>query len=477
MNSGELEGIAKQLLTNPNDYGGHIWAHCPWHVEDTPGGAFYYTPEKDFGYCHSCGASGDLINVYQSLHGLDNPAAFKEFFTKFKPEVLSRSDLSSFRRTPRMPQERTGQSFEPKEYQNPEQLWQDKAKKLIAWGQKQLEHNLEIQNWLAERGIDLETARKFKLGWNPGERGKDIFRERSGWGLPVEYKENGKAKRLWIPRGLIVPYMDSSNILRIRIRRFTENENDMRYYMLPGSSPRMMLIPRKEKGSELPQGTVAVETELDAIMLHRYVGDLVHVVGLGSSSAKPDQDAYQLLQECSTILLAPDFDQAGAKAAEWWNVHFPDLSILWPVPYGKDPGDAMQKGLDIRQWIIAGLPPAWSYGPSFEQVDKSAKNSEQNYNQTEQGKGEKAVDDLNIPDSIKELYNLMQQYPVAVEVSQKGGLHLRENPVKALEYWEVSKRISDLVFGDDYVIDFLHFQARRLGRMINKDNLLDGVQE
>ncbi len=475
LNSGELDSIAKQILTEPHDYGGHIWAHCPWHVEDTPGGAFYYTPGKDFGYCHSCGTSGDLINIYQSIHGLENSAAFKEFFSKFRPDVLKGSgELSSFKRTPRMPREQSGQEYEPKHYQDPEEIWQEKAKRLIAWGQQHLERNQEIRNWLAARGIDMEMARKFKLGWNPGERGKDIFRERSSWGLQEEYKENGKPKKLWIPQGLIIPYMDNESILRIRVRRFTSQENELRYYMIPGSTPRMMLIERANTETGLPQGAVAVETELDAIMLHRFVGDLVDIIGLGSSSSKPDEAAYQLLQECNCILLALDFDQAGAKAAEWWNNHFPDISSLWPVPYGKDAGDALQKGLDIRQWILSGLPPAWNFGPSFEQVEKSVEKPQELSPNQENGN---AVDDLDIPDTIKELYHLLDQYPAAIEVAQNGSVHLRENPVKALEYWELSKRISDLVFGDDYVIDFLHFQAKRLGRIINRNNLLEGVNE
>ena len=61
------------------------------------------------------------------------------------------------------------------------------------------------------------------------------------------------------------------------------------------------------------------------------------------------------------FLIAIDYDDhPGAWAAAWWAENFSQAEI-WPPPRGKDPGEAYQKGVNIRDWIIAGLP-AWSLG-------------------------------------------------------------------------------------------------------------------
>jgi hypothetical protein len=54
-------------------------------------------------------------------------------------------------------------------------------------------------------------------------------------------------------------------------------------------------------------------------------------------------------------MVALDVDQAGAQAWQWWKTTFPDCE-RWPVPKGKDPGEAFEAGVDIREWVVAGLP-------------------------------------------------------------------------------------------------------------------------
>jgi hypothetical protein len=48
----------------------------------------------------------------------------------------------------------------------------------------------------------------------------------------------------------------------------------------------------------------------------------------------------------------------GAEACGWWSKTFPDTWKRWPVPEGKDPGEAFQAGIDLRKWASDGLPPA-----------------------------------------------------------------------------------------------------------------------
>jgi hypothetical protein len=101
---------------------------------------------------------------------------------------------------------------------------------------------------------------------------------------------------------------------------------------------------------------VVVESELDGWLLHQEVGDLVGVLAMGSAQARPDQETHRLLTGAGLILVSLDSDAAGAREAwGWWRAHYPNAK-RWPVPIGKDPSEAYQKGLDLRAWVMAGLP-------------------------------------------------------------------------------------------------------------------------
>jgi hypothetical protein len=107
---------------------------------------------------------------------------------------------------------------------------------------------------------------------------------------------------------------------------------------------------------------VIVESELDGIAVAT-ANDLAGAVALGSVAAKPDAEAFAILRGSIQILNALDYGDigGGAKAAEkaiaWWHEQFAQCD-RWPVPEGKDPGEAYQMGIDLKSWIKAGLPPA-----------------------------------------------------------------------------------------------------------------------
>ena len=124
---------------------------------------------------------------------------------------------------------------------------------------EQLLKNPEQLAWLAARGLPLEAVTRYRLGWNPGERGKScLIRPRKSWGLPpVDGKDkDGKpvAKTtFWIPRGLVIPHLATDDpegpVLRLRIRRpeadRKEFKENTKYYVIPGSgmtSPLKTLV-------------------------------------------------------------------------------------------------------------------------------------------------------------------------------------------------------------------------------------------
>jgi len=77
---------------------------------------------------------------------------------------------------------------------------------------------------------------------------------------------------------------------------------------------------------------------------------------MGSAGLKPDVFAHSLLTKAEKILNALDYDEAGARPSwKFWPETYGSKVIRWPVPIGKDPSEAWQQGLNIREWIKAGL--------------------------------------------------------------------------------------------------------------------------
>ncbi len=403
---------------------------------------FHVWPEQNNGegsyWCRQCGKAGDAIQFLMDFEGL----SFKEACERLGKKV---SDYPE-RITPCPPSQRKKTEYEPREAKTPEEKWQARAKKLVLWANEQLLKNQKQLQWLAERGIKRETVLRFSLGWNPGERGKDIFRSRESWGLKTILKENGKPKKLWIPIGLVIPFIQDK-ILRIRIRRFSREEP--RYYIIPGSSTACMVIPCLEKKER--SAVIVVESELDAILLAQEAGDMVSVVALGSSNTKPESEAYNFLKQADVILLALDFDDAGAKAISWWLDMFGEKVDVWPVPEGKDPGDAYKAGVDIREWVLAGLPPAWTIGRFF-------------LNGKDEKKGKSAPSDHQLPSTVQELAYLLRRHSVKIDL--RDGISILEPPGWAKKNWEVARRISYLVFFDDDVSKWL-LQEEHDGKVIS----------
>jgi DNA primase len=339
MNALDLAEKRVKLRKVSGTNGGEWQGPCPgcggddrfhvWPVQNEGRGAYW---------CRGCEKSGDNIQFLRDYEGMTIQDAC----------AYLNVSLPDHRERPgHPPPQHTKPVFQPVSHASPADLWQEKAEKFITWASANLSKNNEVSIWLADRGIPPWTAVNFRLGWNVGEEGKDIYRPRKAWGLPEILKDDGRPKALWIPRGLVIPYIVDGVVYRIRIRR---PEGEPRYYVLPGSAMSTMMIGRERRAF------VVVESELDAIAVAAS-SDLAGAVAVGSVSAKPDAETFAVLKKSLQILNALDYDAAGAKAMEWWGDNFAHHD-RWPVPKGKDPGEAVCMGIDLNQWIIAGLPPA-----------------------------------------------------------------------------------------------------------------------
>ncbi len=327
-------------------HGGEYQGPCP-----TCGGEnrFHIWPHQgDHGtyWCRSCDQAGDAIQYLMQIDGM----TFKAAAATVGKDISGQDEYQAPRFVrPRGAGDGSG-AFTPRTTTTAADIWVEHATKFCDACHAHLLVSPEHLSWLNARGLSIEAVKQYRLGWNAGHNGKDAYRVREGWGLPPSLKDDGKPKKLWLPVGLTIPMFSADGVLqRLRIRR---PDGEPRYYLVPGSNTAPLIVGAGARAY------VIVESELDALLIHHHAGELVGAISQGNSTAKPDEVAATLLAPALTILVALDSDAAGMQASVWWRKNFPQAE-RWPVPVGKDPGEAFQAGVSIKEWVKAGLPPVF----------------------------------------------------------------------------------------------------------------------
>lgn len=320
--------------------------------------------------CRRCGISGDSIKYMTDIEGL----SFREACAE-----LGITDLpKQGRRRPAPVPVRGGNIWTPQDKPYPSEAWEGYAAKLLEEAEKEIWAHPEALKWLHARGITEEVIKAYRLGYLTGEKGRPgRFRARSVLGLQPVRKEGKERSWIFIPRGIVIPTFEDDRLINLRIRRpkpdlaTTEDKKDKpaKYMELEGSCSKPMLL-SPEGGNPNLRAFIVVEGELDAILCHHATGRAVGAVALRTNRAKPDAKAHPKLKEAVSILLALDYEESGAGIAglDWWLDTY-SQSMRFPTPEGKDPGNAYELGVDIREWIDGGLPETISLMPKGGQMD------------------------------------------------------------------------------------------------------------
>ena len=280
---------------------------CPFHKEKTP--SFNVNPEEQFYYCFGCGAGGNVINFVMAIENLSFREAVERLAERAGIPVVSRRVS---------PEERRQQSEK------------ERFLELHRAAQEFFHSNLFgkagglARQYLAARGIQGETARRFGLGYAPAEwRSLLTYLERRGFSeaecLAAGLASEGRSSRCYDRfRGrLIFPVCDSrgrpiafgGRVLDASQPKYL-NSPETLIFTKGNNLYRLDLARRgfREKGF-----AILVEGYMDVISLYQNGFDNA-VAALGT--ALTENQARTLHRFTKEVVIAFDGDAAG-EAATW----------------------------------------------------------------------------------------------------------------------------------------------------------------
>jgi DNA primase len=295
---------------------------------------------KCMGYAegrNGCGRAGDAIQYLRDREGL----GFQEACVRLGIDQHQWS------------QQRPDQApAVPERLEPPSSTWQTAGWQLV---QASIEHlhapaGAKALAWLQGRGLDVAIIRHARLGYNP----LDQYQDRTLWGLSAEHSQTDKPQTVWLPRGIVIPWMIQGELWRVNIRRPV---GDPKYVGPAGWKNALYLVDQfgaDAGGSGVQQRPVVlVEGEVDALTVYQHAGDLVAAVATGSTGGARQLKWLAWLAAAPLVLVAYDADEPGEKAAAYWRDVLPNAR-RWR-PFWQDANAMAQAGADVRRWIEVGL--------------------------------------------------------------------------------------------------------------------------
>jgi hypothetical protein len=349
---------------------------------------FRVWPEQGRWWCRQCERSGDAVSFVQQREQL----GFGEALRSLGLQGQARSYQPA--PAPARP---------PDPSEPPPEAWQHAARAFVEASSAQLHGGYRKPlAWLHRRGYQLGTIQAAQLGYQP----RDAWLPRSAWGLPEE------GRKLWLPRGIVIPWFVEGQLWKLFIRRpippgaweavrqpLHETPaprgipatvlgclREQRSYLTVEALARRCdlaagdvqaalaeldaarLVQRPTRHYQVPGGSnciynadaiqpgkpvLLVEAALDALAVQQAAGDLCATVATGTTGGRAVRWAAQLAR-ASAVLLAYDNDQGGDSPIAYWQAMLGQQARVWR-PYLDDPAAMLEQGMDLRGWVAAGL--------------------------------------------------------------------------------------------------------------------------
>lgn len=319
---------------------------CGWgrrtHPEGPVDGIEYMRRVEEMGFREACdffgvdkGVSGDgtLESAEQSTY--EGPTSDR------KPNL----DVSTH------PEHTSGVQWES--YDAPGEMWRDTARSFCReckdrlWSDEPAARS--ALEYLEGRGLTRDTIETAGLGVNDTDR----FHEPERWGLDTDSK-------VWLPRGVVIPWADSEGVSGVNIRRpagdvqpgADEEWKGRKYQRAPGPSAPLYGVQWIKDGNPI----VIVEGEFDALAVAQVALDVCSPVATGSTGGARRSEWCNLLANAPAVLVAFDDEAAGESASLTWIEALPNAT-RWP-PHADDTGEMLEQGADLRMWVRCGLHAA-----------------------------------------------------------------------------------------------------------------------
>lgn len=305
-------------------------ALCPFHDERTP--SFYVVPDKGFYKCFGCGEAGDAIGFAMKAHGMDFVEAARHVGGLSGVEVREVS------------------RGEPRE--DPHRHFREATAFARDFFRRSLtdpETGSRARAYLEERGVGVETAERFQLGYAPpGWRNLADAAGRQGIeaavlgqvGLLVESERAPEPYDRFRDR-VIFPIEDAQGrVVAFGGRVVGKASEGVPKYV---NSPESPIYTKGEILYGLARAKHAIRRQEEALLVEGYT-DVVSLAAAGFENSVAalgtsltDEQARQLSRYTRRVILVFDPDAAGLRAA----FRAGDLLLsrgIHPLVAGLEPG-------------------------------------------------------------------------------------------------------------------------------------------
>ncbi len=325
--------------------GANMKGVCPFHADTDP--SFNVSPDRQFFYCFGCGVSGDVFTFLQRLEGLEFLEAAERLAERYGVEL---------------PRERGTPASRTARDRKREQVRRRHGVLELAAGffEKRLAgpEGAPARELLERRGVDMETAARFRLGYAPDSwqalldhlgRNRVSAREAERVGLALPRKSGSGYYDRFRNRLVFTITDPAGHPIAFSARAIEDAEKAGAKYV---NSPETDDYKKGDVLYGLHQARIALSKTREAILVEGNF-DVVSLSRLGFENvvaplgtALTERQAAVLRRRADSIVVVFDGDAAGRKAAAR---AFPVLAraglavYVAPLPPDEDP-DSLARG-------------------------------------------------------------------------------------------------------------------------------------